>query len=326
MCYTGRSQEKKRIRPVLLKIASLYFKSHYQKDIIMETWKKNYLKFVAATALQAGIFVAYRLWIDKKNKSEKARVDAVELTLFKPEMPRLFVELDLNQQFEAQGQLNLQKSTSADSPDTLYIQPLMYRRVLVSVQKYQETRRGLYGVYVDLAGLRRENLEPQEFLSGFLKDFALDRVPEAQSHMTAVEEEFFKYVVLADFPEDRDLTEDEQTQVAEAEDSFLSLIEPIVNVATEIAAAATNVVEALKVPTKKTQEAMDEARELVGRRTKQKLSKKKNVEPKAPEELEQNASSKLQVAKGTTPNETPLEEVQDLTAVDELDELNRAGF
>ncbi len=132
-------------------------------------WIKPVLGLAAVAAVQAGVFVAYRLSVDRDKKTAKR----MDIKLFNTVASTQVATLDFSADVDKIAELNfLEKKTDVDK---LYIAPFEYREVAVSIQKYQQSAKNKYGVYIDFYGLNRAGLTPQIFLNEFLEQLNLSQ-------------------------------------------------------------------------------------------------------------------------------------------------------
>lgn len=130
-------------------------------------WIKPVLGLAAVAAVQAGVFVAYRLAIDK----DKRTVKRMDINLFNTVALTQVATLDFTSDTDKILELKfIEKKTDVDK---LLIAPFEYREVAVSIQKYQQSPKNKFNIYIDFYGLDRSGISPQVFLNEFLEQLNL---------------------------------------------------------------------------------------------------------------------------------------------------------
>lgn len=142
----------------------------------MLDWKKHYLKFVAAAALNATVFVSYRLYVHKlKNKIDKLNSQGEEL------MNKIKVDLHpvLIKDFANYANL-LEKFNFAESKDDLANMKIAlfdYKGYTFALRKYDIHNRPEFTLLTETSKMMQNGVNAQVLCKEFMEKMKLTKVP-----------------------------------------------------------------------------------------------------------------------------------------------------
>lgn len=137
----------------------------------MANWKKYYLRFVGVAALNAAAFVSYRLYVHNlKNK-----IKPIDYENFSTKGLVAVVKLNFTSNQELLNSFKFVKHN--DGVDKITIAPFEAQQVWFSLQKYQQSPKYHYNLYVDVDACQRKGIKLRDFVEQVLVGLGLSDVP-----------------------------------------------------------------------------------------------------------------------------------------------------
>ena len=141
----------------------------------MQTWKKYYLRFITAVALNAGIFIAYRLYMHKHH------VTSIKAKDFKPFHMLPCLSLNFDGYPEKLAMLTFEKVE--DDLDEIEVACFKYQNIWCSIQRYKNSSRFDYNVFVDIKDCHRYGKNPKNVALNLLQALQFNEIPVSWINM-----------------------------------------------------------------------------------------------------------------------------------------------
>ena len=132
----------------------------------MNAWKKFYLKFVGAAAIDATIFALYRVYFHFRNN----RLMEINIDEYKPFKEVKIATLNFNG-VESNKQLLNKLSLNNYSDGSVYYYE--FKTVLIAIKK-QDKSKFLYDIFIDLGGCYDTKRTPVELVKSLLTALEID--------------------------------------------------------------------------------------------------------------------------------------------------------
>lgn len=141
----------------------------------MKNWEKNYLRFIAVAAINAGIFIAYRLYMHRHH------VTSIKAKDFTPAHMLPCLALDFEGYSEHLKRLEF--AHVEDDLDNLDIACFKYQDIFCSIQKYKHSQSSNYNVFVDIKGCHKYKKNPKDIALKALMALQLNEIPVSWINM-----------------------------------------------------------------------------------------------------------------------------------------------